>query len=186
VDAVSTVFNLPRVRKQLALLCLVGIALALQRSSFAMMTDSFHLDASKLGLLMSFMAIVSMVTNILVGYISHYLLEEQTLMALCAGLLSPTFISYTFVSSSTSLMLVLVPLAVFSTVVYTLNTSTLTKIAKENAGLVIGLNHSIRSGLGIVAPTAAAYLLLWSPSSIGYVGAVLCGVSAFYLLQRQD
>lgn len=179
LEAMRVVMRLPRVRKNLSMLLLVGVALSFQRSSFSMMsTGVFKLDASDLGYLMSMMALVSMLTNIAIGQLPF---KDTNLLVGATAALAPLFMAYTFVSAFSSLLMVLIPIAVCSTTVYTLNTSILSKEARENSGLVIGLNHSLRSMLGIVSPTVVGYLLSVNASLIGYSGGVLCATSAFFL-----
>jgi len=182
IESLKEMLGRKGVIEQVMILVSVGMAFSLQKSSFSMMAEGvFGLEASSLGLLMSFGGVLSILTNgLLLPLLPPSLSDLSGLFFACLFLV-PVFVGYSHVPSLLVLYILLVPVSVLSTVIYTLNTSILSKLATNNSGLLIGMNHFISSGLGILSPTIAAYLIHFSPKSIGYSAAFLCAFSALLI-----
>jgi OCT family organic cation transporter-like MFS transporter 18 len=152
----------PGVRDLLVVSFSSGIATSAFRAMFALAAvEELGLSSQDLGFLMSFTAMVGLVTNVfLVAWVVRWVGEHRTLVvSLVAQAVS--FIAMSRVhGNSAAVTAVSVPQAIASTFFYTLSSSLMTKCVEGNEqGTVVSLAHATRSGTQVIAPLLGSYVM---------------------------
>ena len=154
----------------------VGLALSMQRSTFAMMADEvFGMSAEELGWVMSYGAALALAANVIVVPLLTSAMSEVAVSVTAAATLGLGFVGYAQASSRTEVLLVLIPLSFASATLYTVTTAVISKVVPEDLiGSAIGLRHGLGSALGVIAPLLGNSILdLASPVALAYTCAAL-------------
>eukprot|EP00045_Choanoeca_perplexa_P015603 m.198211 g.198211 ORF g.198211 m.198211 type:complete len:411 (-) comp17037_c0_seq2:3499-4731(-) len=176
----------PQVRPLVVCITITGLAVSIYRSQFSvLLADHFHLDESAAGVTTSFGALVGVVCNtVIISYLRDNYSERSLLGGSVVGLATSLLI-FTQCYSYYSLLAVLLPLSVCSTVLYTISGSALSNaVSVSEAGTAVSISHSVRSATGLIAPPIGGYLLTSIGfGSIGVAGASLAALAAAVFYQ---
>ena len=143
-----------QVRPLVICITITGLAVAIYRSQFSvLLADHFHLDESAAGVTTSFGALVGVVCNtVVISYLRDNYSERSLLGGSVVGL-AASLLVFTQCYSYYSLLAVLLPLSVCSTVLYTISGSALSNaVSVSEAGTAVSISHSVRSATGLIAP----------------------------------
>lgn len=161
-----------------------GLAFAIFQTIFSLYAlNKFNLNASDTGLILTFVGVLSVITQgFLIGRIVK-LVREDILIVGCVALMSLSLIGWALTPSVIGLLIVLIPTALSGGILNTLLSSTLTKaVEPQEVGGILGLAASVESSTRILAPTLGGFLLqqvgTWAP---GAVGAVIMALLLVYV-----
>ena len=161
-----------------------GLAFAIFQTIFSLYAlNKFNLNASDTGLILTFVGVLSVITQgFLIGRIVK-LVREDILIVGCVALMSLSLIGWALTPSVIGLLIVLIPTALSGGILNTLLSSTLTKaVEPQEVGGILGLAASVESSTRILAPTLGGFLLqqvgTWAP---GAVGAVIMALLLIYV-----
>jgi len=164
-----------------------GLAFAIFQTIFALYALSrFHLTAVQTGYILTYVGVLSVVTQgFLVGRITRRV-REDILIGVCVVVMAFGLLGWALAPSVLILLVIMAPTAVAGGLLNTLLTSTLTKaVEPQEVGGIIGLSTSIESLTRVIAPILGGYLLVafgaWAP---GLFGAVLLGGLSVYVWNR--
>jgi len=174
------VLRRPAIRNILVLKVIAGLGFAVYHSSFATVAqEKFLLSAQDSGLVISYSAGLAILVNtFVVGWATNKY-SDRAVVKWSLLLLSIAFFVVSFVSSLYELLVLMVPMTLASTSMYTVVTSILTKsVARSETGTVIGLDHATRSLSSVVAPTLGGYMFLYlGYPALGLFGSAALGLS---------
>lgn len=176
---INVLTEYPRVRDMMIFQLLLGLAFGVYHSMFSLMaSDRFSLKASDLGMLQSLGGMLGAFVNVvLMRWLTDHFSETKLLNG-SATLLGVSLYLYTFATTWEHLVALCVPMALGSTIMYTLMTAELTKMVPKEEGTVIGLTHANRSLAGVVSPSIGGLLFAqFGFSSIGHFGATMVSMA---------
>lgn len=151
------VATLPAVPSLLTVKLLTGMALAVFHSAFPLVvTTRFGLDAKGSGYVMSYSGLLGMFAQAVVVQWATARYDDRRIIAICIAGLSASFLGLMLASTTAHLCLVMVPFAVFGSLLSTVNTAQLTKAAPADMGTIVSLDMSVGSGVRVVSPTVSA------------------------------
>lgn len=148
------VATLPAVPSLLTVKLLTGMALAVFHSAFPLVvTTRFGLDAKGSGYVMSYSGILGMFAQAVVVQWATGRFEDKRIIAACIVGLTLSFLGLMTASTTLHLCLVMVPFAIFGSLLSTVNTAQLTKAAPADMGTIVSLDMSVGSSVRVVSPT---------------------------------
>eukprot|EP00051_Salpingoeca_urceolata_P016157 m.213269 g.213269 ORF g.213269 m.213269 type:complete len:413 (+) comp18603_c1_seq1:240-1478(+) len=157
---IRDILRIPAIRDIVVFQLCLGIGYSVYTSfSSVVAKESFGMSAQETGNLSGIAAVIGVLTNVFaVGLITKSLGDLKSLQTACI-LLCGSFATYAVASTQSQLYALLVPMAIGSTLVYTLNTSVISKLVQpEDSATAIGFGHATRSLCGIVGPTIGGWL----------------------------
>jgi DHA1 family tetracycline resistance protein-like MFS transporter len=164
-----------------------GLAFAIFQTIFALYALSrFHLTAVQTGYILTYVGVLSVVTQgFLVGRITRRV-REDILIGVCVVVMAFGLLGWALATSVLILLVIMAPTAVAGGLLNTILTSTLTKaVEPQEVGGILGLSTSIESLTRVIAPILGGYLLVafgaWAP---GLFGAILLGGLSVYVWNR--
>ena len=164
-----------------------GLAFAIFQTIFALYALSrFHLTAVQTGYILTYVGVLSVVTQgFLVGRITRRV-REDILIGVCVVVMAFGLLGWALAPSVLFLLVIMAPTAVAGGLLNTILTSTLTKaVEPQEVGGIIGVSTSIESLTRVIAPILGGYLLVaygaWAP---GLFGAILLGGLSVYVWNR--
>jgi len=164
-----------------------GLAFAIFQTIFALYALSrFHLTAVQTGYILTYVGVLSVVTQgFLVGRITRRV-REDILIGVCVVVMAFGLLGWALAPSVLFLLVIMAPTAVAGGLLNTILTSTLTKaVEPHEIGGIIGVSTSIESLTRVIAPILGGYLLVaygaWAP---GLFGAILLGGLSVYVWNR--
>lgn len=164
-----------------------GLAFAILQTIFALYALSrFHLTAVQTGYILTYVGVLSVVTQgFLVGRITRRV-REDILIGVCVVVMAFGLLGWALAPSVLFLLVIMAPTAVAGGLLNTILTSTLTKaVEPHEIGGIIGVSTSIESLTRVIAPILGGYLLVaygaWAP---GLFGAILLGGLSVYVWNR--
>jgi DHA1 family tetracycline resistance protein-like MFS transporter len=164
-----------------------GLAFAIFQTIFALYALSrFHLTAVQTGYILTYVGVLSVVTQgFLVGRITRRV-REDILIGVCVVVMALGLLGWALAPSVLFLLVIMAPTAVAGGLLNTILTSTLTKaVEPREVGGILGLSTSIESLTRVIAPILGGYLLVafgaWAP---GLFGAILLGGLSVYVWNR--
>mmetsp|Transcript_28028 Transcript_28028/g.53350 ORF Transcript_28028/g.53350 Transcript_28028/m.53350 type:complete len:424 (-) Transcript_28028:315-1586(-) len=170
-------------RNILSFKIILGLGLAMQSSMQSMlMRDKFELSAKSLGFIQSGAGGVSVVSNtFVVGWLVSIASESQ-LMIGSTVLLMATLAGLALTHSYQIMLVLLVPMMISTSCMYTLTTAYITKsVDAANTGTAIGLDHATRSFCGMIAPIVGGYVYReYGHDAVSVGASVLVGIAAVF------
>jgi DHA1 family tetracycline resistance protein-like MFS transporter len=164
-----------------------GLAFAIFQTIFALYALSrFHLTAAQTGYILTYVGVLSVVTQgFLVGRITRRV-REDILIGVCVVVMALGLLGWALAPSVLFLLVIMAPTAVAGGLLNTILTSTLTKaVEPQEVGGILGISTSIESLTRVIAPILGGYLLVafgaWAP---GLFGAILLGGLSVYVWNR--
>jgi DHA1 family tetracycline resistance protein-like MFS transporter len=164
-----------------------GTAFAIFQTIFSLYAlTKFNLTAAQTGYVLTYVGILSVITQgYLVGKITNRF-REDVLIAACVALMAISMLGWSVAPSVLVLLIVLAPTSLAGGILNTLLSSTLTKaVAPQEIGGILGLSASIDSSTRIIAPIIGGALLqqlgTWAPGAFGAV--VMAGLFVYVWFQ---
>lgn len=160
-----------------------GVAFALFQTIFSLYAiQRFELDAIQISYILTYVGVLSVVTQgFLVGRVTK-LLREDLLILICVMLMAVSLVGWGFVTSIPALLVIMLPLSFSGGLLNTLLSSTLSKaVAPQEIGGILGLSVAVESSTRVIAPIIGGWLLQqYGTSAPGIFGAlIMAGLSAF-------
>ncbi|EDQ84825.1 uncharacterized protein MONBRDRAFT_29844 [Monosiga brevicollis MX1] len=194
---------------------IAGLGISINRSQFSVvLADHFHLNESQAerstadqtscqpsvlfclmhanffptsttGLTTSLGAVMALLSNTLLIAPLRSRFSEQQLLVGAVGAMGCCFLAMPQVTQFWTLLLLLVPISLASTLLYTISGSALSNsVGKEEAGTAVSISHSLRSATGLLAPSIGGHLLAhYGYASVGLASAALVFAAAAVLTQ---
>ena len=164
-----------------------GLAFAILQTIFALYALSrFHLTAVQTGYILTYVGVLSVVTQgFLVGRITRRV-REDILIGVCVVVMAFGLLGWALAPSVLFLLVIMAPTAVAGGLLNTILTSTLTKaVEPQEVGGIIGVSTSIESLTRVIAPILGGYLLVaYGACAPGLFGAILLGGLSVYVWNR--
>lgn len=168
---------LPTVPSLLTIKLLTGLALAVFHSAFPIVVATrFGLDARGSGWVLSYSGVLGMISQAVIVQWATARYDDRRIVTACIGGLTASFLGLMVASSTLHLCLVMIPFAIFGSLLSTVNTAQLTKAAPVDMGTIVSLDMSVGSGVRVVSPTARG--MLFGPTSPAGAAAVAFPPSA--------
>lgn len=146
----------------------------------------FNLDARSTGFVLAYVGIlIVLIQGLAIGPLTKRYSENRLIRLASVGL-SLSFILLAVAPNLISLLIVLIPLSLTSSVVNTVLRSTLTKAVRpEEIGGILGLSTSLESVTSIVTPVLGGFLIgslgTWAP---GTLSALIMGSLAYFMARK--
>ena len=159
---------------------IAGLAVNVHRSQFSViLADSFDVDAEAAGRITAMGAMVGLAANTVGVPLLRSRLSERELLLGSLGVLACCFGAFALCSAVWQIMAVMVPMALCSTVLYTVSSAMLSNAVRDDeAGTAVSISHSVRSATGVVAPTIGGYLLAEAGvPAVGFAAAALAALA---------
>ena len=153
-------FRIPSARGLIAFLLIVAFGFGIHHTTMASaLPERFGLEAKDMGFMSSYAGVLSIVINsFVVGWATRRF-DAVAILTFASVSLALGFAAYSQAATVVALYVLMIPLSLGSTLMYTLSTSVLTTVVpEEDTGTVIGVSHATRSLVGIVAPTAGGFI----------------------------
>lgn len=164
-----------------------GLAFAIFQTIFSLYAlTKFNLTATETGYVLTYVGVLSVVTQgFLVGRLTNRF-REDILIAACVALMAVSLVGWAIAPSVFALLVILTPTALSGGILNTLLSSTLTKaVAPQEVGGILGLSASVESATRIFAPVIGGALLqqvgTWAPGAFGAL--VMVGVFAYVFVK---
>lgn len=164
-----------------------GLAFAIFQTIFSLYAlTKFNLTATETGYVLTYVGVLSVVTQgFLVGRLANRF-REDILIAACVALMAVSLVGWAIAPSVFALLIILTPTALSGGILNTLLSSTLTKaVAPQEVGGILGLSASVESATRIFAPVIGGALLqqvgTWAPGAFGAL--VMVGVFAYVFVK---
>ena len=136
-----------------------------------------HLTSFVLGLCFS----VAAFTNaLLVGPLQRRFKGDRLIVA-CMSALAVCFTALTFIDTYEHLLVLMVPITIASTVLYTMAAAMLSNsVGQDETGTAVSISHSVRSFTGVIAPPVGGILFTRARiDGIGFSSGTLAALAAF-------
>ncbi|ELU12622.1 hypothetical protein CAPTEDRAFT_166600 [Capitella teleta] len=164
-----------------------GIPIGVFQSMFAVIAmDTFKLAPDENGFLMSYVGVLTMITQgIGIGFLAKRTTEFGSIK-LGAFILIWTYILLSFVSTVWQLCVVLIPLCMGLTLMNVVISSALTNTVPESdTGTILGVNMAVNSLIRSMSPTIGGIMFNHIGfASFGYLGTVGSVLTTLFLLSR--
>ncbi|EGD78563.1 hypothetical protein PTSG_12857 [Salpingoeca rosetta] len=130
-------------------------------------------------------SVAAVVTNaVLIGPLQRRFRPQQLILASISAL-ALCFAILTFTRTYQELLVLLVPVSIASTVLYTITAASLSNsVDSDETGTAVSISHSIRSFTGVVAPPIGGTLFTYARlDGVGFASSGLAAIAAFvYML----
>lgn len=166
---------------------IAGLAVNVHRSQFSViLADGYGVDAEAAGRITAVGAMVGLAANTVGVPLLRSRLSERELLLGSLAVLAGCFGAFAICTAVWQIMVVMIPMALCSTVLYTVSSAMLSNSVRDDeAGTAVSISHSTRSATGVIAPTIGGYLLAEAGvPAVGIAAAVLV-VAAIPLAMRQ-
>lgn len=145
-----------------------------------------NLDARSTGFVLAYVGIlVVLIQGLAIGPLTKRYSENRLIRLASVGM-SLSFILWAVTPNLISLLIVLIPLSLTSSVLNTVLRSTLTKAVRpEEIGGILGLSTSLESTTSIMTPVLGGFLIgsvgTWAP---GALSALIMGSLAYFMARK--
>ena len=175
----------PSVRALIIFSTLLSTGISAYKAMNALvLKELYSITPSQLGQLMSFSALIALLTNILLVPLLSPRLGDLPLTYISSTFLSLTYLTFSHPWEDFSLFLLfLIPNIISSTLLYTTSGAILSKIVqKKQLGTSLSLSHACRSLTGMVAPVVGGYIFKHFQSfGLAYFASFSAGIGTIYL-----
>jgi len=186
----SIVFNNPTVLHLMILKGVSGLPIGILHSMFTLiMIDHFHLTPDLNGYVLSYIGVVSMITQgFLIGYLTRRGIPDRTLIKYSVGVLSSSYLALSLFATKSIMIFCIVSLpmvasgALFSTIVQSILTK---QVSREHTGSMLGFSMAIHSLIRTISPTIGG--LMFHQVGFAFFGwfGFVCNGALFLYLQFQ-
>ena len=160
-----------------------GVAFAIFQTLFSLYAlQKFKLGAIQTGYILTYVGILSVITQgYLVGKITR-LFREDFLIVTCVAIMAGSMFAWGWVPSVPLLLFVMAPMSLAGGTLNTLLSSTLSKaVATTEVGGILGLSTAIESSTRVIAPVLGGWLLQqFGTAAPGIFGGVALVALAIY------
>ena len=177
----------PKVGPLLNSRVLYSIAQGLFQTIFTLYVQNhLNLDARTIGLVLGYVGVLAVLVQVFaIGRLTQ-LFSEDRLIKDASWILSLSYVGWALSPNLISLLIVLIPISVASTVLNTVLRSSLTKaVSREEIGGILGLSTSLESMTNIMAPIIGGLLIgsvgNWAP---GAFSALISALLFIYILRN--
>jgi len=161
-----------------------GLGSSLYQSMFSVAAkEHFKLDVQSVGFFMSFGSILGVVANVLLVGPLVYRFGDVNVVSISCFIMSSSLVVFSTTSTYYQLMALQIPLALSGGVLYTTQSSLMSKVGDEStSGTRIALSHACRSTCGIIAPLLGGRIYdAYGFFGFGLCAALMVGLGALYM-----
>jgi predicted MFS family arabinose efflux permease len=154
------VLSEPKIKDITIIITLASLGIGSFSNIFPLAAKSkFNMESSDLGVYISFLAIVGLISNVfIVGSLIKNFGEGKTIQLSIISL-TICYFCIAMINTFELLVLITIPITISSTLLYTISSSLMSISAtSENIGTAISISHSSRSLIGIISPLIGGYI----------------------------